>query len=186
MAAQDNRIIWGDVETNGVDAFDGDVLLEVAVLVTDGELNILDEEGYEAVIFYSPKHVERIKENTVPFVLNMHENTKLWDKLPTGKPLDQVDDELLAYMKQFVPDAKIAPLAGNSITLDRNFMNRNLPNSFAHLSYQSIDVSSIARLAAMWGGSEIQYKKKKLHSAKADITESIEELRYLRRNAMKF
>lgn len=180
------RIIWGDVETTGVNAFDGDVLLEVAVLITDHELNILDEEGYQAVIHYSPEDVERLIAGTDEFVVNMHNNTGLWNRLPEGKPLHQVDEELLAYMRRFVPEARTAPLAGNSITLDRNFLNNYLPESFKHIHYQSIDVSSIARVAWMWGGEEIQYKKKKTHSAFSDITESIEELRYLRQHAMKF
>lgn len=179
------RIIWGDVETTGVEAFDGDVLLEVAVLVTDADLNILDEEGYQSTIFYSRADVDRLISGTSEFVVNMHTATGLWDRLPEGKPQDQVDEELLAYMKEFVPDAKTAPLGGNSITLDRNFMNRYLPNSFAHLHYQSIDVSTLARLANYWGGPELGYKKKKLHSAFSDIRESIEELRYLRKHALK-
>lgn len=186
MSSAETRIIWGDVETNGVNAFDGDVLLEVAFLVTDGDLNILDEEGYQAVVKWSPEHVERLKLGTSDYVVKMHEATGLWDRLPFGKSQDQIDDEALSYLRQFVPEAKTARFAGNSITLDRNFMQANLPGTFEHIHYRSFDVSTVAGLAQMWGGEDIQYQKKTLHSAFADITESIEELRYLRSKAFKF
>jgi oligoribonuclease len=186
MNTAETRIIWGDVETTGVNAFEGDVLLEAAFLVTDGDLNILDEAGYQAVVLYSPKHVTRLKQATSDFVLNMHEKTGLWDRLQFGRPQEQIDAEALAYLKQFVPEAKTARFAGNSITLDRNFMQANLPGTFEHIHYRSFDVSTVAGLAQMWGGEEIQYQKKTLHSAFSDITESIEELRYLRSKAFKF
>lgn len=186
MTSAEARIIWGDVETNGVNAFDGDVLLEAAFLVTDGDLNILDETGYQAVVKWSPEHVSRIKLATSDYVVNMHEKTGLWDRLPMGKYREQIDEEALAYLKQFVPEPKTARFAGNSITLDRNFMQANLPGTFEHIHYRSFDVSTVAGLAQMWGGEEIQYQKKTLHSAFSDITESIEELRYLRGKAFKF
>lgn len=186
MDASKARIIWGDVETNGVNAFEGDVLLEVAFLVTDGDLNILDENGYQAVVQWSPEHVNRIKAATSDYVLEMHEKTGLWDRLPFGKPRHQIDSEAVSYLREFVPEAKTARFAGNSITLDRNFMQANLPETFEHIHYRSFDVSTVAGLAQMWGGDEIQYQKKTLHSAFSDITESIEELRYLRGKAFKF
>lgn len=180
----EKEIIWGDVETNGTDDHKSDVLLEVAVLITDTDLNILDETGYQAVIYYSEEEVEAIKAKTSPYVIDMHTKTGLWDRLPQGKPLEQVDAELLAYMKSLVPGEKTARLAGNSITLDRNFMRKFLPLSFNHLHYRSIDVSTLAGLAQYWAAPKVQYRKKTLHSAFADITESIEELRFLRKNIM--
>lgn len=186
MDTSEARIIWGDVESTGTEAFTGDSLLEVAFLVTDGELNILDENGYQAVVRYSPEEVQELRSKTSEYVLNMHEATDLWSKLPEGKPLEQIDREALAYIKQFVPEQRSARFAGNSITLDRNFMNRNLPDTFSHIHYRSFDVSTVAGLAQMWGGEEIVYQKKTLHSAFSDITESIEELRYLRTKAFKF
>lgn len=178
------RIIWVDVESNGTTPFDGKVLLEVAVLVTDTDLNILDPKGYQAVVKYSAEEIATIREDTSDYVLKMHEATGLWDKLLDGKELDVIDAEMLAYMKQFVPDEKKARLAGNSITLDRNFIEKYLPDSFQHFGYRSIDVSTLAGLVEYWGTDEMQYKKKTLHSAFSDITESIEELKHLRKNSM--
>lgn len=179
MLAHQERLIWIDVETTGVDAFDKDELLEVACLITDSELNILDEVGYHAVIKYSDLKVSSMKLLTNDFVRDMHKKTGLWDKLTSGKPVRTVDSELLDYIKSFVPDARKARIAGNSITLDRNFLQANLPQSFNHLSYRSYDVSTIAGLTAMWYEDE-GYTKKKTHAAMDDIRESIEELRYLR------
>lgn len=179
MLANQERLIWIDVETTGVDAFDKDELLEVACLITDSELNILDEVGYHAVIKYSDLKVSSMKLLTNDFVRDMHKKTGLWDKLTSGKPVRTVDSELLDYIKSFVPDARKARIAGNSITLDRNFLQANLPQSFNHLSYRSYDVSTIAGLTAMWYEDE-GYTKKKTHAAMDDIRESIEELRYLR------
>lgn len=180
----EQKIFWGDVETNGTDDHKNDVLLEVAMLVTDLDLNVLDEEGYQAVILYTEEEVAEIKSRTSQYVLDMHEKTGLWDRLPEGKPLAQVDAELVAYLKSFVPEEKSARLAGNSITLDRNFMRKFLPLTFNHLHYRSIDVSTVAGLAQYWAKPKVQYRKKTLHSAFSDITESIEELRFLRQNIM--
>lgn len=186
MNLSEERIIWGDVETNGVDDHKDSVLLEVAFLVTDGDLNILDETGYQAVVRYSPEEVVELKAAGGDFVVDMHEKTGLWDRLPEGKPMKQVDEESIAYLKQFVPKAKTARFAGNSITLDRNFLRKSLPETFEHIHYRSFDVSTVAGLAAMWGGEKLVYPKKTLHSAFSDITESIEELRFHRKNSFKF
>lgn len=180
----ETKIFWGDVETNGVNDDKDDVLLEVAFLVTDLDLNILDETGYQAVVHYPVEEVEAIKAKTNDYVVDMHTKTGLWDRLPQGKPLEQIDDELLAYLKSFESEEKSARLAGNSITLDRNFMRKFLPKSFNHIHYRSIDVSTLAGLAQYWAKPKVQYRKNTVHSAFADITESIEELRFLRENIM--
>lgn len=173
------RIIWIDVETTGLSAFGKDELLEVACLVTDADLNILDEQGFRAVIKYSDLQISRMKLNTSDYVLEMHNKTGLWDELPMGAPVKTVDESLLAYIKQFVPEPRTARIAGNSITLDRNFLEANLPQSFGHLHYRSYDVSTIAGLASAWYEDE-GYQKKLTHAAMDDIRESIEELRYYR------
>lgn len=173
------NIIWIDVETTGLKAFGKDELLEVACLVTDSELNILDEKGFRAVIKYSDIQVSRMKLNTSDYVLDMHNKTGLWDELSQGVEVKTVDENLLDYIKQFVPEPRTARIAGNSITLDRNFMEANLPLSYDYLHYRSYDVSTIAGLAAAWyedGG----YQKNLTHAAMDDIRESIEELRYYR------
>lgn len=180
-----HNIAWIDVETNGVDA-EQDVLLEIACLITDSELNILDEEGFSACVYYSPEEVSRIVNRTSEFVINMHNQTNLWNRVSTeGISLPILESSLLAYMKKFIPEPKTARLAGNSITLDRNFVNKFLPAVGNHLHYRSFDVSTLAGLANNWYGPEISYEKKKLHSAFSDITESIEELKFLRGKIFK-
>lgn len=172
-------ITWIDVETMGVDANENE-LLEVACLITDTELNILDEVGYQATVYFSPEDVLNLKSKAGDFIIDMHSKTDLWSRLSTeGKSLEQVDNELFAYIKTFIPEWG-SRLAGNSITLDRNFINANLPLVAEHLTYRSFDVSTIAGLAQAWYGEDVVYQKKTLHSADSDIRESIEELRFLR------
>lgn len=175
------RIIWVDVETTGTEAFSGDSLLEVACLITDSQLNILDETGYHAVVKYSPLEITKQKLRTSDYVLKMHTDSGLWDKLSTGTERGVVDTELLDYMKSFVPDARSAPLGGNSITLDRNFLDNNLPKSFAHIHYRSRDISTmVGELEDIMGDSFVPFEKKLAHEAMSDIRESIAEARYLR------
>jgi oligoribonuclease len=178
---KEQSICWIDVETNGTDC-EKNVLLEVACLVTDLELNILDETGYESVIWYPETLVDELKSNTDPFVVDMHEKTGLWDRLSQGKMKHKVEVELFEYIHAFIPERQTARLGGNSITLDRNFINKNLPSVGNHLHYRSIDVSTLAGLAQYWVSPKVQYKKKTLHSAFSDIRESIEELKFLREN----
>lgn len=169
-------IYWTDVETNGLDP-EENVLLEVAILVTDLDLNVLDDEGFHSVIHYYPDEIEAIKELTVPYVLDMHTKTGLWDKLHRGTDLEIVDGELLEYMKSFSTTPRLNRIGGNSITLDRNFMNRYLPHSFGHLSYRSWDVSTLAGMVEHRKG--LKHEKKSTHEAMSDIRESIDELRFL-------
>lgn len=175
--ASEKRIAWLDVESTGIDASSCN-LLEVACIVTDMELNILDEEGYRAVIKYSPEEVVEMQAKTDPYVLDMHSNTGLWDELPNGKPKETVDEELLAYIQKFAPEYRQAFLGGNSITLDRNFIIPNLKKVGEHLHYQSIDVTTIAILAEAWYG--LSFEKSYLHAALSDIKESVNQLKYFK------
>jgi oligoribonuclease len=178
---KEQSICWIDVETNGTDC-EKNVLLEVACLVTDLELNILDETGYESVIWYPESCIDELKSKTDPYVVDMHTKTGLWDRLSQGTMKHRVETELLEYIRNFIPEPKTARLGGNSITLDRNFINKNLPSVGDHLHYRSIDVSTVAGLSQYWTESKIQYRKKTVHSAFSDIRESIEELKFLRKN----
>lgn len=179
------NIAWIDVETNGVDA-EKDVLLEIACIITDSELNVLDEEGFKACVYYTPEEVSRIVNRTSEYVINMHNQTNLWNRVSSdGISLPIIESSLLAYIKKYIPEPKTGRLAGNSITLDRNFVNKFLPAVGDHLSYRSYDVSTLAGLAVNWYGPEVVYQKKTLHSAFSDITESIEELKFLRNKVFK-
>lgn len=177
-------IAWIDVESTGVYA-NKDALLEVACLVTDTNLNLLDETGYHAIVRYTPREVEKLIGATDEYVVKMHSATNLWSKLPYGRPLEAIDSELLSYIRQFAPESRTALVGGNSITLDRNFLEAYLPQSFAHLNYRSIEVSTVALLARWRLGDDVHYKKQYLHAALPDIRESISELKFLLDRAFK-
>lgn len=176
------RIAWIDVESTGLKPPVHN-LLQVACLITDMELNILEDEGYYAEIKYSADEVKELKAKSDPYVFNMHTNTNLWDKLEYGKPLDTVDQELHKYISSFIGKDE-GVVGGNSITLDRNFMDEYLPLTFDHLNYQSIDVSSVALLAKAWYNG-MYFEKEYAHDAMSDIRESIAQLKWLRANAWK-
>jgi oligoribonuclease len=186
MLTEDKKwpnMIWLDAETTGLRA-DQENLLEVACLITDTDLNIIDEDGYSAVVHYPESYVAVLKNNADPFVQQMHETSHLWDRLSEGSYLSQIDKDLVAYMSEYTqPNESV--LAGNSITLDRNFMQWHLPGVYNHMYYRSVDVSSIALLAQWWYGEDVKYQKEYKHEAFADIKESIEELKFLRNKVFK-
>lgn len=170
-------IVWADMESTGLKPGRPDQLLEVAALVTDYNLNILDEEGYHGIALHEKRDVVGIAND---YVTEMHLKTGLWDKVKYGIPYYEMDRELLAYIKQFAPEPRQARLAGNSVRLDANFFDEFLPLTAEHLHYRILDVSSIAFEANAVRGIEVFHKKLE-HSAMSDIRESIEELRYLRK-----
>lgn len=178
-------LVWEDVETTGLDE-NNDALLEVAVVVTDANLNVLDEDGFEATVWYSPGHAHQLRSATVPFVQDMHDTTGLWDRLPGGTPVEKVDADLAQYLAQYAPDqSQLRPgdrtlrLAGNSVKLDFAFTRVNLPMTFAQLNYRVLDVSSLAFVAGQWWECG-EFPKQRQHSAMADIRESLDEARWLR------
>lgn len=170
------RIVWIDVETTGLNA-SSDRLLQVACIVTDGNLEEL-HEGYESKVFYSKEEVAEIYKNTPPFVQEMHTKTGLWENLPQGKSLGVISDELLAYVKKYVKDPRTARLGGNSITLDRNFLEANLPEVFNYINYRSYDMSSVSGFFELFAKSVKPFEKKATHDALSDIRESIAEARH--------
>lgn len=180
-----NRIAWVDVETDGLDPNEKH-LLEIAVLVTDSELNILHEEGFHAVVHYTASEVADMFVNATPYVQEMHSKTGLWEKLRdrtvTGT-LKHIDLSLREYLRMF-GDPRSMPVAGNSVRLDMNFMDKHLPLTSAHLDYHMRDVSTIAGLASDW--YDLPYfEKKSDHTAAVDIRESIRELKHYREAIFK-
>lgn len=178
-------IAWVDVETSGLNPWMGPesrrCLLEVACVVTDGELNVLDDGGFESLVAYSPGLVDRVREGAQPVVREMHDESGLWDRLRVeeGASLFEVDCELLSYVSEFAPEPRSARLGGNSVRLDLNFLEASLPMSYAHLSHRFVDVTTVSTLFGWWGGVP-RYRKEGVHSAMADVRESLEELRYLK------
>lgn len=176
------NIIWLDVETTGVEEYEGDKLLQVAVLVTDQEMNILEGSEFEVKIHYSADEVEAMKQVTSEYVVNMHNATNLWNLLPVdGIPMAEAEEQLLAHVRKFVPVAKTARIAGNSITLDRNFLRKNMRQLFDHLHYRSFDASTISGLAETLAPKHLLYQKpESTHEAMQDIRDSVDEMRYYR------
>jgi len=179
------NIAWMDVETDGLKTRGGH-LLEVACLVTDPDLNILDETGYEAVVHYAEPKARLIRGRANPFVQQMHDKTGLWAELSRkeAKPLTQIDAELFKYLRQF-GRTRTMPLGGNSVRLDFNFVEEFLPKTYGHLDYHMIDVSTVAGLAHRWYPEIERIEKRSDHTAMVDIRESIRELAYYREAVFK-
>jgi oligoribonuclease len=171
------NLVWIDCEMTGLDV-EKDSLVEIAVLVTDSELKILDESGLSVVIKPRPESLSQMGD----FVTQMHEESGLLPLLAEGLDIADAETKILDYVKSFAPEVRTAPLAGNSIGTDRMFLNRYMPKLDAHLHYRNIDVSSIKELTRRWFPKVYFQLPKKSggHRALADIRESIAELRYYR------
>ena len=176
VCGMNDRMVWIDCEMTGLD-LRRDALIEIAVLVTDGELNIVDE-GVDVVI----KPPDEALAQMSKVVRDMHTASGLLDALPGGVSLADAEKQVLDYVRTHVPDAKKAPLCGNSIATDRSFLARDMPALDEHLHYRMVDVSSIKELARRWYPRAYFASPEKQggHRALADITESIRELRYYR------
>ena len=156
---------------------DADALIEVAALVTDFELEVLGD-GVDIVIKPPAGAIEQM----VDVVRAMHTHSGLLDELPQGVDLATAERQVLDYIREFVPEERKAPLAGNTVGTDRLFLTRDMPMLEAHLHYRIVDVSSIKELARRWYPKAYFSSPPKTgnHPALADIQESIEELRYYR------
>ena len=155
-----------------------DCLVEIAVVVTNSELEILDE-GIDIVIKPTPEGLANMGE----FVTNMHTESGLINEFEHGVDLAEAEQRVLEYVKRFVPEARTAPLAGNTIGTDRMFINRYMPQLDSHLHYRNIDVSSVKELSRRWFPRVYFNLPSKAggHRALADIRESIKELQYYRK-----
>ena len=155
-----------------------DALIEVAVIVTDGELVPLDD-GLD-VIVHAP---DDALDNMIPYVRDMHASSGLTDEVRASTiGMDEAQRLVLDYVKSHVGEQRSAPLCGNSIATDRGFLARDMPELDAWLHYRMVDVSSIKELAKRWFPRVYQSQPRKglAHRALADIGESIRELRYYR------
>ena len=171
-----DRIVWIDCEMTGL-SLTTDALIEVAALVTDFELNQLGD-GIDLVI----KPPAEALEQMVEFVRSMHTSSGLLEELAAGITMAEAEQQVLGYIREWVPDAAKAPLGGNTVGTDRAFLARDMPELEAHLHYRIIDVSSIKELSHRWFPRAYYNSPTKVggHRALADIRESIAELRYYR------
>jgi oligoribonuclease len=171
-----DRLVWIDCEMTGLD-LEKDALIEVAALVTDFELNVLGD-GIDLVVRPPQEALDQMDD----FVLNMHTVSGLLDLLPQGITLEDAEQQVLAYIREFCPEGSRPPLAGNTVATDRAFLARDMPDLESFLHYRIVDVSSIKELSRRWYPRAYYNAPAKSgnHRALADIQESIEELRYYR------
>jgi oligoribonuclease len=171
-----DRLVWIDCEMTGLD-IERDALVEIACLVTDAELNLLDE-GVDLVI----KPPAEALAGMPAVVRDMHTASGLLAELPSGVPLAEAAERVLSYVRGHVAEPRKVPLCGNSIATDRWFIARDMPELDAYLHYRMIDVSSIKELVRRWFPRAYFASPAKHggHRALADIRESVQELRYYR------
>ncbi|TVY14570.1 Mitochondrial oligoribonuclease [Lachnellula arida] len=171
-------LVWIDCEMTGLD-LDNDVIIEIFCVITNGNLDVLDEEGWGAVIHQSKETMDKMDE----WCTKTHGASGLTAAvIASSTTAEQASTALLSYIKRFVPEPKRALLAGNTVHADKAFL-RKAPYTQVHdhFSHRILDVSSLKEAAKRWCGLDVLVgvpKKMLLHQAKADILESIEEARY--------
>lgn len=170
------RLIWIDLEMTGLEP-DQDRILEIATLVTDGELTVL-AEGPELAIAQPLARLEAMDD----WNRDHHRASGLWHRaLLEGVEESAAEQLTLAFLREWVP-AGVSPICGNSIAHDRRFLRRYMPELERHFHYRQVDVSTVKELARRWApaiGGGLQ--KHGAHTALADVRESLDELRYYRR-----
>jgi len=169
--------MWMDLEMTGLDP-GKDVIVEIATLVTDDELNIV-AEGPDLVV-HQPESALAIME---PVVVEMHTKSGLLDPIrASATTLEEAGARTLAFIKEHAPEPATVPLCGNSIGTDRRFLAAHLPEVEDYLHYRSVDVSTVKELARRWfpAASAEAPKKAGGHRALDDIRESVAELRHYR------
>ena len=177
MASEIPPLVWIDCEMTGLD-LTKDALIEIAVLVTDENLNLLGD-GIDLVIKTEAEKLSGMSQE----VKTMHTESGLLEKLSGGVSMSTAEEKILEYLEKYTASGK-SPLAGNSIGMDRNFISRDMPKLASYLHYRSIDVSSIKELARRWYPKVYFNAPKKTgnHRALGDIQDSIAELKYYREN----
>lgn len=175
-----DRIVWIDCEMTGLD-FVNDSLVEVACIVTDSDLNELDE-GFEAVIKVPQEKLDSMD----PVVTQMHTASGLIYDIADGVTLGEAEQQLFDYITSHVPESFKAPLAGSSVYVDRIFLRRDMPRVDSYLHYRIIDVSSLKELARRWYSRTYFAGPLKTgnHRALGDTRDSINELRYYRQSIL--
>ncbi len=171
-----DKLVWIDCEMTGL-WLESDKLIEIAALVTDGDLNVLGD-GVDIVIHASDEDLAEMPD----VVTKMHAASGLTEEVRASTvTIEQAQEEVLRYLRKYTTTGAV-PLAGNSIATDRGFIARDMPELNSHLHYRMVDVSSIKELCRRWYPRIYfgQPEKGLAHRALADIRESIHELRYYR------
>ena len=180
--ARTDRLVWLDLEMTGLDV-NRHVIVEIAALVTDEQLEPLDD-GIDIVVHQPPEALAQMDD----YVRNMHTKSGLLPEIEASTvSLADAGARTLEYVRAHVARAESAPLCGNSIGVDRRFLDHQLPDLDRYLHYRSIDVSSLKELCRRWYPDVYRKRptKAEAHRALADIQESIGELRYYREQMLR-
>ncbi len=175
-------LVWMDLEMTGLD-HTKDVIVEIATLITDDELQIV-AEGPDLVVHATDEQLEAMD----PFVRDMHTRSGLLEQIKASTiSLEEAGAATLAFIKEHVPEPRTVPLCGNSIGMDRRFLRAYLPEIEDHLHYRSIDVSTIKELARRWYPESLAAapRKNTTHRAMDDIRESVAELTFWRQQIFR-
>jgi oligoribonuclease len=180
MAKNDTHLVWIDMEMSGLDP-DNDRVLEVALVVTDKDLNLV-EEGPVLVVHQS----DAVLDGMDNWNKGTHGKSGLIDKVKASTLTEAaVEEAMIEFMKKHV-SARTSPMCGNSICQDRRFLARHLPQMEAYFHYRNLDVSTFKELAKRWKPQIMDgFKKANMHTALSDILESIEELKYYREHFVR-
>jgi oligoribonuclease len=178
-----DRLVWIDLEMTGLDT-SRHTIVEIAVLVTDSELELVDDEGIDLIVHAGPDALAEMDD----YVRKMHTKSGLLPAIEESElTLAEAGDRVLEYLAAHLPGPNTTPLCGNSIGVDRRFLDRYLTEVDQYLHYRSIDVSSVKELCRRWYPDVYKKRpdKKETHRALDDIRESIEELRFYRQTIFR-
>jgi len=180
MAQDQNNLIWLDMEMTGLNP-DTDRIIEVAMIVTDSQLNVVAESPVMVI-----HQADAVLDAMDDWNKNTHGKSGLIDKVKASTVSEaEAEQQLLAFMEQYVP-SRTTPMCGNTIHQDRRFMARWMPKLEAYFHYRNLDVSTLKELAKRWKPEVAKgVVKKGKHEALADILESIEEMKHYRDNFLK-
>lgn len=180
MAQDAGRLIWIDMEMSGLSP-ERDRILEIALVVTDGALDIVAQAPVAVV-----RQEAQVLDAMDAWNKSTHKKSGLIDRVKTSSLSEvQAETRLLAFLDQYVPP-KASPMCGNSVCQDRRFLARHMPQLEAYFHYRNLDVSTLKELARRWRPElAVGFAKQGKHEALADIQESIEELKYYRENFIK-
>ncbi len=174
------NLVWIDMEMTGLDP-DRDRVIEVAAIVTDAQLNVLAEGPVFAI--HQP---DAVLDAMDAWNKGTHGRSGLIDRVKASTVSEaEAETAMIEFLKKYVPEGK-SPMCGNSICQDRRFMARHMPKLEAFFHYRNLDVSTLKELCRRWKPELIAgFKKHQLHTALADIRESVEELKYYREHFIK-
>jgi len=172
---KETRLIWIDLEMTGLDT-NNDTILEIATIVTDGELNVLANGPVCAI-----RHDDSVLKAMDEWNRKHHTDSGLWQRVVfSPHSMEAAQAVTIDFLKDWVQKGD-SPMCGNSICQDRRFMHRLMPELESWFHYRNLDVSTIKLLAKEWLPSKLnEFEKENRHEALADINESIDELRYFR------